>query len=94
MATCWTVLSEESFDHKRKQLDMIVMVTLLFASPSLSVSETYHVEPITNHFPADTHGHNRIIYRESDVNYDLLNTSCLSDYSSRLKYIQVCLCVN
>ena len=89
------VLSEESYDLKRKQLDMIVMVTLLFVSPSLSVSETYHIEPITNHFPTDTYGgHNRIIYRESDVNYDLLNTSCPSDYSSRLKYIQVCLCVN
>lgn len=51
-------------------------------------SETYHVEPITNHLMASKH-HNRIIYKDSDVNYDLLNNSCPSVHSPRLRGIQV-----
>ena len=52
-------------------------------------SETYHVEPITNHLPPSSH-HNRIVYKDSDVNYDLLNrTTCSSAFTPRLRAFQV-----
>lgn len=51
--------------------------------------ETFHLEPLSRHLPGETGTHNTIIYKSSDVVYDLEHTACSSLQSPRLRHIQV-----
>ena len=86
------VPSEVSFNLRGESTSLgcilCMHVTIVTAKPEANIfllSETYHVEPLTNHLPA-SHHHNRIVYKDSDVNYYLLNISCPA---SGLRSIQV-----
>ncbi len=59
--------------------------------------ESYHIEPLHHHsLPAEEDagggtaaGHNRVVYRAKDVEYDKVFSRCRSGDSSRLSWIQV-----
>ena len=58
------------------------------AFPVIS-SETYHLEPLSRHLLGNKDAHNVVIYKSSDVVYDLAHTACSSMQSPRLRLIQV-----
>ena len=56
---------------------------------TLNFRETYHLEPLSRHQRGKQDLHNMVIYKSSDVVYDLAHTACSSMQSPRLRFIQV-----